>query len=353
MAEKPLTAPFRLSRVLLRFMESQEATGGPADDQSFEAFVASENAAEGRAPVKTAEPAPKAPQTVPEVPAAAEETPTAEPLAAKSDKGERNEDGTFKPKGKPRNDPQARIDQQTAKQREAERQRDEARAEAAHWRAQVERRVSQQPAVLPSAQPAETPQAAWKRYMAHPDAPKREQFEDPAEFSIAANYFINELRDQERAAHEQRALGQQLDAHRATQFHERGIAKDPKFFENLQARIMAEGDPPINLPTQDYIKASPLGPDLLVYLLDNPDDAQRLSTLPPLESREAIAEIAGILKARSTAASQAPRQAPVLSRAPAPIQPLGGSLTPSGDASDDDVPFEEFYRRENAKQQRR
>lgn len=319
-------------------MAEQESADTPSEP-SFEAFFAAENKAE-RAPVAAEEP-PAAKDTQ------AEDAPAAR---ADEDKGERNTDGTFKAK-KPRNDPQARIDQQTAKQREAER-----RADAAEQRVRELETAIRQPQARPQAPiapvAAETPQAAWKRYMAHPDAPKRETFEDPTEFAIAANYFISEQRDAERSRHEQQILGQQIDAQRANAFHERGIAKDPKFFENLQARIMAEGDPPINRPTQDYIKASPLGPDLLVYLLDNPKDAQRLSTLPPLESREAIAEIAGSLKARQTAASQAPRQTPVMSRAPAPIQPLGGSLTPAG-TSDAEVSFEEHFRRENAAERRR
>lgn len=327
-------------------MEQPDEAGAPAE-QSFEAFFRQENAAE-RAPAAPAPDAKADAGVSPEAP------PEKEPIAAKeSESGDRNLDGTFKPKDKkPRNDPQARIDQQTAKQREAERERDQARAEAAHWRTQAQQRPQAPPPapIVPAV--AETPQAAWKRYMAHPDAPKRESFDDPTDYAIAANYFISEQRDAERNAREQQMLGEQLDAQRANAFRERGIAKDPKFFENLAARIMAEGDPPINRPTQDYIKASPLGPDLLVYLLDNPADAQRLSTLPPLDSREAIAEIAGLLKARQTAASQAPRPTPVLSRAPAPIQPLGGSLTPADTASDD-VPFEEFYRRENAKTPRR
>lgn len=326
-------------------MEEQEA-GTPAE-QSFEQFFAEENKAE-RAPASVPEAKPVEPAAKSEIP------PEKEPIAAKEgESSDRNLDGTFKPKDKkPRNDPQARIDQQTAKQREAERERDQARAEAAHWRAQAQRQPQAPPQAPITPAVAETPQAAWKRYMTHPDAPKRESFDDPTDYAIAVNYFISEQRDTERNAREQQMLGQQLDAQRANAFRERGIAKDPKFFENLQSRIMAEGDPPINRPTQDYIKASPLGPDLLVYLLDNPADAQRLSTLPPLESREAIAEIAGLLKARQTAASQAPRPTPVLSRAPAPIQPLGGSLTPA-DTPSDDVPFEEFYRRENAKTQRR
>jgi len=324
--------------------EEQEA--GTPSEPSFEEFFVSENKAE-HAPAPPAEKAPL------ETPAPPEDTPEKEPIAAKDgEKGDRNLDGTFKPKdGNRRKDPQAKIDYQTAKQREAERERDQARAEAAQYRAALEaaRRQPQAPLQAPNAPAvAETPGAAWKRYMAHPDAPKRESFEDPTEFAIAANYFIGEQRDAERQQREQHVLNQHLEHQRGQAFYERGVAKDPKFFENLQARIMAEGDPPINLPVRDYIQASPLGPDLLVYLLDNPNEAQRLSTLPPLPAREAIAEIAGSLKARQTAASQAPRQTPVLSRAPAPIQPLGGSLTPA-ETGDENVSDEEWIRRENAK----
>lgn len=326
-------------------MEQPDDAGTPAE-QTFEAFFAAENKAEREPAATVAEP-------IPEPVAPPKESPEKEPIAAKEGElSDRNLDGTFKPKDKkPRNDPQARIDQQTAKQREAERRADDAERRLRELEATIRRpQVPPQAPIAPVV--AESPQDEWKRYMARPDAPQRASFEDPTDYAIAANYFITKTRDAERSAHEQQVLNQHLDAQRANAFHERGIAKDPKFFENLQARIMAEGDPPINRPTQDYIKASPLGPDLLVYLLDNPTEAQRLSTLPPLESREAIAEIAGSLKARQTAASQAPRPAPVLSRAPAPIQPLGGSLTPADTASDD-VSFEEFYRRENQKAPRR
>jgi hypothetical protein len=325
---------------------AEESEAGTPREPSFEQFFETENRAE-HAPAQPAEKAPL------ETPAPPEDTPEKEPIAAKDgDKGDRNLDGTFKPKdGNRRKDPQAKIDYQTRLQREAER-----RAEVAERRIQELEAAIRQPQARPQAPiapvAAETPQEAWKRYMAQPGAPQRASFEDPTEYAIAANYFISEQRDAERQQREQHVLNQHLDAQRASAFHERGIAKDPKFFENLQARTMAEGDPPINLPTQDYIKASPLGPDLLVYLLDNPAEAQRLSTLPPLQSREAIAEIAGSFKARQTAASQAPRQTPVLSRAPAPIQPLGGSLTPA-DSDDADIPFEEFVRRENKAQQRR
>lgn len=147
-------------------------------------------------------------------------------------------------------------------------------------------------------------------------------------------------------------LQHQIELQRQADFAKRATDKDPKFFETLRARIAAEGDPPLNRPTQDYIKASPIAPDLLVYLLDNKQDAQRLSALPPRESIEAIAEIAGLLKARQAAAStsQAPRPTLVTSNAPAPIKPVVGASTVNDDgASDDELPIEEFIRRGNKK----
>lgn len=95
------------------------------------------------------------------------------------------------------------------------------------------------------------------------------------------------------------------------------LAKNPAVAEALV-------DLPISLPMRDAIMDSALAPKLLSYLAAHPDECQRLSILPPKQALVAMGKLESRLDVAPTGPT--PAAAPV-TRAPAPIKPVGSSAT--------------------------
>lgn len=273
----------------------------------------------------------------------------ADDLPAKS--SDRNADGTFKA-AKPRNDPQARIDQITAKHREAERERDALRAElAAERAARAPKTGNIQPVGPVAAKPSAA--AEWKKYRQMPDAPKLADFDDMEDYTAAVGVFVADQRADERDARRYQETQQQQADHENRQSANawsgrlaKARAADPDF----DAKV---GDFPASLPMKHYIAVTSgdMGPDLLLYLGSHHDDAQRIATLDPAD---AIREMARI-EVRLEAAPRGPaRTASPPSQAKPPIKPLGTTpLTASDEEPGEDASDDEWYRWNLAKAKRR
>lgn len=95
------------------------------------------------------------------------------------------------------------------------------------------------------------------------------------------------------------------------------LAKNPAVAETLV-------DLPISLPMRDAIMDSALAPKMLSYLAAHPDECQRLSILPPKQALVAMGKLESRLDVAPTGPTSA--AAPV-TRAPAPIKPVGSSAT--------------------------
>lgn len=252
---------------------------------------------------------------------------------------------------------QREIDDLSSQRHTTKTEVDAAKAELAALRTELSTLTAQRKPAEPPA-PAPTPQAEYKRYMAMPDAPKIETFTgDNAwqEYQFAVSDFITTKRFDERM--QQRDQQQQAAAQNTKLVSRIQIetAKDATFQERFNAT-------PVDTRMVPYLHRHPQGEDIMVYLVNHPQDAQRLATLnlnsqselPSVQQIEAIGEIVGALKS-SAAASAGPASKPSpISRAKPVIKPV----TASPDASDDDdgdegdLDTDEFVRRANSREHR-
>lgn len=224
-----------------------------------------------------------------------------------------------------REDPRAAVQSAIAKQREAERLMQEsadklaaAETELAELRKKpapapaaptgaphavpASREATPQPSGVPGAAPAVS-EADYNRYLSMPGAPDIEKFTSIPAYNFAVADFVAKTRFNElMAAHESRTYGQQ----RAAAFNDRvtvETTKDPTFAERLKIT-------PLDLRTMPLLHRHPRGEDVMVYLVEHPEIAQRLATLHPdptspqasAEQIGLIGEIVGELKAQSAAA---------------------------------------------------
>lgn len=266
------------------------------------------------------------------------------PLEPAEESTERNADGTFKakPAAKPRNDPQARIDQAIARQKDAER-----RAEAAEARWNAAQTPPPAAVTPPAPDPAKPPTADWQRYAAMPDAPKLDQYDSLEAFNFAVSAFVADKRADEREASRTQQTQQQQAEHDHREsgrlWQERlatARAADPDFNSKVNP------DTPMSEPMKHYVSvtAGDLGPALLLYLSNHLDESQRLSTLHPMLVFRELGKLEAQLQPDAAPRGPAP-VVPLVSHAKAPIKPLGTSPLVSPDSEpDDNASDDEWYR---------
>jgi hypothetical protein len=212
------------------------------------------------------------------------------------------------------------------------------------------------PAPAAPVAPTAPSQAEWERYASMPDAPDITKFDDLGKYQFAVNTFVTRQMLNE---HAQVTAQQQRTATQSQSFQQRiqaEAAKDATFTERLNST---------NVDTRmiPYLHQHSQGPELMVYLVNHPEIAQRLITLnlDPRSDRmsvqqiEAIGEIVGVLKS-SAAASAGPASKPSpISRAKPIIKPVMSSpdVSDGGDENDDDISVDEHIRRENARERSR
>lgn len=316
-------------------------------EQSIEDFITQENRAE-RGVQRGDEPVPEAAADSGD--AAPEPGATAgEPRQDAVDPAtERNPDGTFRPKpGKPRNDPHARVLDATAKEAAAKRERDESRAENARLKAELDAlRAPKADAPKPA------PQAAAPAATDDPE-PQEAQYDDYRQFVKAQARWEARQEYREQTARAQEAAQQRAraEAHHTRETTWQGRltearTKDPAFDSRINL------DTPLSAPMQYVIKESPVGIELLTWLSDHQEDAQRLSTLHPGEVLRELGKLEARLDAASPRGPALP-VVPAVSHAKPPIKPLGTSpQSPDPYDTTDETPTEEWIRRENVKERR-
>lgn len=269
------------------------------------------------------------------------------PIAEPKAEGERNPDGTFKKAAKARHDPGARVEQAIAKQRDAERLAQTEKESRLRLEGEIAalRATPKSVAIAPVAPITEK---QWERYAAMPDAPKLSDFQSYEDYTFAVNVFVADQRFDERMSQHtaQQAERAREDAHRARIIAAKNA--DPQF----EAKINAAGELMLSQPMIDLVKDSDIGPKLLLYFADHPDETQRLSTLPPAQVIRQLGRLEESLS-RSDAAKHVPGPAPspVISAATTPITPVGGSPIVS-DADDEDeanLPLKKFIAVGNAR----
>lgn len=264
---------------------------------------------------------------------------------------DRNDDGTFKAKAKPRHDPKARVEQATATAAEAKREReaatkerDDARAESARYKAELEAlkapKVQTAAPVVASATPEPDPTDATKYPDGHFD---RQYLKDQARWE--ARQEIAAEREKERAA-QQQSEAQRHQQQRTADWTAK-LAKARVEVPDFDSRVKA--DTPLDPQIHPYLMAQDDGPLLLLYLSEHPDVAQRLVTLHPIAQIGELGKISARLEAAS---SRGPVSTVIPSKAAAPIKPLVGGHVPATDDADDSESFEAHFARENSKERR-
>lgn len=276
------------------------------------------------------------------------------------------------PAKKPRNDPQARIDQAIARQRDAERRADDAERRARDVEARATREPAKEPvkaAIKPKTD--EFPSfAAWVEQ--HPDA---NESDDPLRDYNKAHYA--HMREQERQQEADQKVTEQNEQTfkvKAAAFSERldkAIEADKEVLSRINPRLMqVRPYGQLTKADKDLIRAiaDPVERDrvafecflaeqwidsdhavpILEYLSD-PKEFQRLATLPPnAVIRELAKREAGFTAASPKDSGPVVESKPA-SKAQPPIKPLGGAPRVPDDEGSEEEPVESFIRRENSK----
>lgn len=169
-----------------------------------------------------------------------------------------------------------------------------------------------------------------------PVEPQRDQFESLEDYLKAvakhesAQLVQQEIKKdrEERQAQENKGKVSASEAKIAQQWQEREtafIAMTPDYSEVVQAYISEDVNALSDMARRSILE-SDVGPQLLVHLAKNPDDAERIADLSPARQ---VAEL-GKLELKMPAVQRK------TSAAPAPIKPVNGGRSASGGLSDND-----------------
>lgn len=283
------------------------------------------------------------------------------PAEAKADEAETVEAKV----AKPRNDPQARIDQAIARQRETEREN--ARLKADLDAARRNATVSQPAAPAAPVTPERFPRFdEWST--AHPD-------KGHDDYLDARDEWRDTRRETQARAQQEHAQREQAFATRAAGFSDRYAAAreaDPDIANRIDQKLLT-AKPFSTLTPEDRALISKI-PDarqreefaFLCFLADqwidsdhavallehvsDPKEFQRLATLPPNQVIRELARFEAGLAAASDKESRGSVAKPSASQAHPPFKPLGSApRTPEADDGAEDEPIESFIRRENVK----
>jgi hypothetical protein len=309
-----------------------------ADAESFSDYVQTENAKERADPIEAV-----APETVPSEAPPLGEAPVA-PVSGESQgapgpeavEQPRAKDGTFK---KVSNTGEwARNRTLTAKLRETE-------AALAQLRQQQAQPVvaAAPPAGPASSQPPAVQAPAWDdprdpvptldRYLSDPDPYATLALE-------AAKWAVRDARRQD-------GYQQQLVAHAEARAEvEARITTFAESHPDYQEKVAAIDDVKFEPPVLQSIAEDDAGPDIVYYLASHADEARRIAALTPVAAVKEIGKLSLQVAAASNG-SVAPGRP--ISRAKAPIKPVGHSpMTPAGSLDPDQTDFADWVRQQNA-----
>lgn len=186
---------------------------------------------------------------------------------------------------------QKRIDELTSNWRTAERDRD-------YWRELALK--SAQPEPKPVEQPASTGKPALDQY---------ESYDEYVEALADWKYEQRALQERERSQKQQQ---EQTQAEKVRSFQARADAvreTHPDFDQ-----VVTNPTLPISQAMADAAYASEKGPEILYHLGQNPQEADRIYRMSPIEAAMAIGRIEATLS----------RPARTKSSAPEPIEPVSG-----------------------------
>src|SRR5271166_324092 len=167
------------------------------------------------------------------------------------------------------------------------------------------------------------------------ERPRAESYQTPAEYDEAVISWAKA--EGMKEATQQRAQVAQTQAEQAIlRTWEQRKAAAMETMPDWETVVTAE-NLPIPLPVARAIVRSEDGPQVAYYLGKNPDEAARIAKLDP---EQQIYEVGRIIGERPWQ-----RNARTVSKAPAPIAPLGGSRQRAGQVSPEDESMEAYAAR--------
>jgi hypothetical protein len=208
-----------------------------------------------------------------------------------------------------------------------------------------ERKLEALRAEVAKAKPEKAESPAPKKFAAMPDAnpddpkPSSSDFDDYEDFideraGWMARRYIDQEKRQARDAH-QRTLAEHAKVERRTRFTER-LDAARQAHADFDART--DKDTPLTPPMQDVVVDSEIPGDLLLYLADHEDEAERIRQMPnPIAQFGEMKKIEARLETRLQDAPSGPSKATTLSSAKRPIKPVGTTHGAATEADDEDL----------------
>lgn len=250
---------------------------------------------------------------------------------------------------------QARIDKAVAAQRNAERERDALKAQLASKPAETARTEPESTPARTAATPAPTYGDLAKRYAAHPDYPKIEQFAaeaDPYEsWRRAESVFLADARYAELRVAEQAKQQQDAALTEAQERFEAHLKAGAEAHPDFDAVMSSEFARTFIFPPHivEAINVSERGGDLMHYLASHPDEARAIAALPPTQALLKL----GSIDRQEPAPSGSGSRTPLVTRAKPPIKPVGSSPSSPDAVPPEDLPFgPKYIEAMNAKEQK-
>lgn len=211
---------------------------------------------------------------------------------------------------------QKRLDELTRRARDAERRHDEAM--------QLIRAVVLNKGDLP------------KVAAESAGPPKQEDFQTTEDYRRAEARWM--VQEEIKAIREEAERSKQIEAVKQREATwEQRQAKASEKYEDF-AEVALADDLSISPVMAEAMKDSDMGPDVAYYLGKNPAEAERIAKLSPAAQVREIGKIEARLEVKASEPAKRP------SKAPAPIEPVGGGSPSSTDVSKMSMAEYEAYR---------
>lgn len=172
-----------------------------------------------------------------------------------------------------------------------------------------------------------------------PGKPKESDFETYGDYLEAlSEYKAREIirREREEAEQAKAKQAQQTAAEREAQRRQELLEKGEEKFDDFE-EVLTSSNVDISRAAFLAILESDIAPELMYHLCKNEDEAKRISALPAFAQAKEIGKLEDKLQAK-------PQKQ--ISKAPAPITPIGTGKA-GGDTLSDDIPIDEWMRRRN------
>lgn len=185
-----------------------------------------------------------------------------------------------------------------------------------------------------------------KPQTADPQAPKRDDFLTDEAYLDARIDYAADQKVRQRTEAESRAAQERQAQERektVTDRYSDAVAKAAANYEDFEDGFIALQRMPIPngvaLQLREAIAESDVAPQLLHHLATNPQDVQRIAQLSPARAAAELGKLETKLAANpapASASTPAPAKPASVSKAPEPIEPLGGKAGTTGNTPPSD-----------------